>query len=171
MVWCFRFKGYSKINLVNKLYLDKSYISNIQQEVNNLDFQYVAQDNLYDDSIFQYVHGIHYDGTPLVNPILEVAKKTLDIKWATRIKVNKLLPQKTSEEQVQRLWHQDKIEKGYVSLIYYVNDSDGDTIVGDYKNTPKAGEMIYFDSDLFHRPSLPTKNERVIINFIFEKNK
>ena len=171
MVWCFRFKGYSKINLVNKLYLDNSYISNIQQEVNNLDFQYVAQDNLYDDSIFQYVHGIHYDGTPLVNPILEVAKKTLDIKWATRIKVNKLLPQKTSEEQVQRLWHQDKIEKGYVSLIYYVNDSDGDTIVGDYKNTPKAGEMIYFDSDLFHRPSLPTKNERVIINFIFEKNK
>lgn len=157
--------------MVNKLYLDKSYISNIQQEVNNLDFQYVAQDNLYDDSIFQYVHGIHYDGTPLVNPILEVAKKTLDIKWATRIKVNKLLPQKTSEEQVQRLWHQDKIEKGYVSLIYYVNDSDGDTIVGDYKNTPKAGEMIYFDSDLFHRPSLPTKNERVIINFIFEKNK
>jgi len=157
--------------LVNKLYLDNSYISNIQQEVNNLDFQYVAQDNLYDDSIFQYVHGIHYDGTPLVNPILEVAKKTLDIKWATRIKVNKLLPQKTSEEQVQRLWHQDKIEKGYVSLIYYVNDSDGDTIVGDYKNTPKAGEMIYFDSDLFHRPSLPTKNERVIINFIFEKNK
>ncbi len=157
--------------MVNKLYLDNSYISNIQQEVNNLDFQYVAQDNLYDDSIFQYVHGIHYDGTPLVNPILEVAKKTLDIKWATRIKVNKLLPQKTSEEQVQRLWHQDKIEKGYVSLIYYVNDSDGDTIVGDYKNTPKAGEMIYFDSDLFHRPSLPTKNERVIINFIFEKNK
>jgi len=171
LVWCFRFKWYSKINLVNKLYLDNSYISNIQQEVNNLDFQYVAQDNLYDDSIFQYVHGIHYDGTPLVNPILEVAKKTLDIKWATRIKVNKLLPQKTSEEQVQRLWHQDKIEKGYVSLIYYVNDSDGDTIVGDYKNTPKAGEMIYFDSDLFHRPSLPTKNERVIINFIFEKNK
>lgn len=157
--------------MVNKLYLDKSYISNIQQEVNNLDFQYVAQDNLYDDSIFQYVHGIHYDGTPLVNPILEVAKKTLDIKWATRIKVNKLLPQKTSEEQVQHLWHQDKVEKGYVSLIYYVNDSDGDTIVGDYKNTPKAGEMIYFDSDLFHRPSLPTKNERVIINFIFEKNK
>lgn len=157
--------------MVNKLYLDNSYISNIQQEVNNLDFQYVAQDNLYDDSIFQYVHGIHYDGTPLVNPILEVAKKTLDIKWATRIKVNKLLPQKTSEEQVQHLWHQDKVEKGYVSLIYYVNDSDGDTIVGDYKNTPKAGEMIYFDSDLFHRPSLPTKNERVIINFIFEKNK
>ena len=157
--------------MVNKLYLDKSYISNIQQEVNNLDFQYVAQDNLYDDSIFQYVHGIHYDGTPLVNPILEIAKKTLNIKWATRIKVNKLLPQKTSKEQVQHLWHQDKVEKGYVSLIYYVNDSDGDTIVGDYKNTPKAGEMIYFDSDLFHRPSLPTKNERVIINFIFEKNK
>ena len=157
--------------MVNKLYLDNSYISNIQQEVNNLDFQYVPQDNLYDDSIFQYVHSIHYDGTPLVNPILEIAKKTLDIKWATRIKINKLLPQKTSEEQVQRLWHQDKVEKGYVSLIYYVNDSDGDTIVGDYKNTPKAGEMIYFDSDLFHRPSLPTKNERVIINFIFEKNK
>ena len=43
-------------------------------------------------------------GLPLVNPILEVAKKTLDIKWATRIKVNKLLPQKTSEEQVQHLW-------------------------------------------------------------------
>jgi len=156
--------------LVNKLFLDNCYISNIQKEINNLDFQYVAQDNLYEDSIFQYVHCVHYDGTPLVNPILEVAKKTLDIKWATRIKVNKLLPQKTSEEQVQHLWHQDKVEKGYVSLIYYVNDSDGDTIVGDYKNTPKAGEMIYFDSDLFHRPSLPTKNERVIINFIFEKN-
>jgi hypothetical protein len=31
--------------------------------------------------------------------------------------------------------------------------------------------MIYFDSDVTHKPSLPTKNERVIINFIFEKNK
>tara|TARA_R110000822_G_scaffold124406_1_gene258891 strand:- start:135 stop:608 length:474 start_codon:yes stop_codon:yes gene_type:complete len=157
--------------LVNKLYLDNCYINNIQQEVSNLNFNYVAQDNQYKDSIFQYVHNVHYDGTPLVNPILEVAKKTLDIKWATRIKVNKLLSQKASVEQVQHLWHQDKVKKGYVSLIYYVNNSDGDTIVGGYKNTPKAGEIIYFDSDLFHRPSLPTKNERIIINFIFEKNK
>jgi hypothetical protein len=155
--------------LVNKLYLDNFYINNIQQEINNLNFNYVAQDNEYKDSIFQYVHNVHYDGTPLVNPILEIAKEKLNIKWATRIKVNKLLPQKASEEQVQHLWHQDKINKGYISLIYYVNDSDGDTVVGGYKNTPKAGEMIYFDSDLFHRPSLPTKNERIIINFVFEK--
>jgi len=157
--------------MVNKLYLDNCYVTNIQKEVNNLTFIYVPQDDNYKDSIFQYVHGIHYDGTPLVSPILEIAKEKLNIKWATRIKVNKLLPQKASEEQIQHLWHQDKVEKGYISLIYYVNDSDGDTIIGDYKNTPKAGEMIYFDSDIFHRPSLPTKNERIIINFIFEKNK
>ena len=155
--------------MVNKLYLNNFYIDNIQQEVNNLNFNYVAQDNEYKDSIFQYVHNVHYDGTPLVDPILKIAKEKLNIKWATRIKVNKLFPQKVSEEQVQHLWHQDKINKGYISLIYYVNDSDGDTIVGGYKNTPKAGEMIYFDSDLFHRPSLPTKNERIIINFVFEK--
>ena len=126
--------------MVNKLYLDNFYINNIQQEINNLNFK-----------------------------ILKIAKEKLNIKWATRIKVNKLFPQKVSEKQVQHLWHQDKINKGYISLIYYVNDSDGDTIVGGYKNTPKAGEMIYFDSDLFHRPSLPTKNERIIINFVFEK--
>lgn len=73
--------------------------------------------------------------------------------------------------------HIDYHRKHYV-MIYYVNDSDGDTIIykqkyGEkrlwltpYKRvSPKAGRCVLFDGLHFHSPSLPKrKTARCVVN-------
>jgi len=58
-------------------------------------------------------------------------------------------------------------------LLYYVNDSDGDTFLfGKDINdpvskrvTPKKNRLVVFDGDIFHASSQPTVGKRCIINF------
>lgn len=70
----------------------------------------------------------------------------------------------------------------HVACVYYVNGSDGDTIIydqtintvpGDSKNvklvehqrvTPKRGRIVLFDGSRYHCSSQPTINYRCIIN-------
>ncbi len=66
-------------------------------------------------------------------------------------------------------------EKGCKSLLYYVNDSDGDTIFFDDKLnvttriSPKRNRAIIFDSHILHTGSNPIKNQmRAVINLIFK---
>ena len=74
--------------------------------------------------------------------------------------------------------HLDKPSKGYMSLLYYVNDSDGDTIFFD-KNikmtkrvNPKKNRAILFDSNILHSGSNPIKSKkRIVINTIFKMEK
>jgi hypothetical protein len=64
----------------------------------------------------------------------------------------------------------------YVSLLYYVKDSDGDTVLyKDDKKTelmrvqPKANRAVIFDSRTWHTGELPVKNQtRIVINCILE---
>ena len=72
----------------------------------------------------------------------------------------------------------------HIASIYYVNDSDGDTIIynekfdGEFeappnltvmtKVSPKANRLLIFDGKYFHTGSSPAKNKnRVIINSNF----
>jgi hypothetical protein len=65
--------------------------------------------------------------------------------------------------------HIDRDEPHTV-FIYYLLDSDGDTII--YKNkkewkrvTPKQGTILTFDGSLWHTAEQPIKGTRSIINF------
>ena len=71
------------------------------------------------------------------------------------------------------------------SVVYYVNDSDGDTILfneiaynGDplintnkktliQRVTPKQGRAVMFDSNRYHAGSFPSKNIRIVLNINF----
>jgi len=58
--------------------------------------------------------------------------------------------------------------------LYYINDSDGDTIFFDEDKTtiikkvsPKKGRIVFFDGSIPHASSTPTKNIRSVINYNF----
>lgn len=75
--------------------------------------------------------------------------------------------------------HVDVAEDNYITAIYYVNDSDGDTIFFkapvdgqpleiDQKVSPKKGRMVFFDSKTYHSGEPPIKNDkRCLINYNF----
>ena len=64
--------------------------------------------------------------------------------------------------------------KKFISIIYYVHDTDGDTVFYDNeckkiikKVSPKKGRAVIFDSLIFHSYKRPVKSDkRVVINFI-----
>lgn len=72
--------------------------------------------------------------------------------------------------------HRDMKEK-HLALLYYVNDSDGDTIIYENKKTlkikktikPKQGRIVIFDGSYWHSGSQPKKNIRCIINTDIKK--
>ena len=58
----------------------------------------------------------------------------------------------------------------HLGLIYYLNDSDGDTIffAGDkelQRVTPKKGRIVLFDGNTLHAGGFPTDNPRCIVNY------
>jgi hypothetical protein len=81
----------------------------------------------------------------------------------------------------------------HLVVLYYVNDTDGDTFIfdkkTDYKNikwasvinenelniveriSPKKGRVLIFDGNRYHSSSGPTKDIRCIINFDISINK
>ena len=71
--------------------------------------------------------------------------------------------------------HNDSTNPHLVCL-YYVNNSDGDTIFFDDFNkeikriSPKKGRIAFFDGSIKHCGSRPTKSHRITVNFNFTIN-
>lgn len=108
-----------------------------------------------------------------------------DICSVDRVKVNLLLQQSQTPEYHYTVSHVDKISNCYYSMLYYINDSDGDTFMfNEFQNvdrtlpteltlcqriSPKKNRAVIFESNRYHASSNPRKHAtRFVINFVMK---
>ena len=128
----------------------------------------------------------------LANDIQNIVSKYLDLEFLQnyRWKINWTSPLGRSYNPMDLL-HHDRMEE-HIAMVYYINDSDGDTCI--YNNklgnnaethqnslksvdfdlyelmtsvSPKMGRCLIFNGKFAHYANYPTTNDRFIINFNF----
>ena len=137
------------------------------------------QEKIYEETVFWLGIAILDEYSKRTN------KKITDIM---RMKVNNLsqsIFQEYDANTCNKI-HVDNFENGTKTLVYYINDSDGDTFLfdllqplkGEYlfdevsRVSPKKGRIVVFDTLRLHAPSNPIYYPRryiLNINFIEEE--
>lgn len=122
-----------------------------------------------------------------VNPIIAEALKKANIKHTSNFQGLQgrsffQLPLNIPDRHIVDTPHVDT-DIPHLAILYYVNDSDGDTII--YENifegydkiphkkdlvikqkiSPKMGRVVVFNGKYWHTAEQPTYNERCIINY------
>ena len=173
------------------------YYSPTSVPTNPDNFQWAVDDNTVDTS--QFVHTFYYNNQRLsdfyniIQPILLFAEyHTGEVfNKVHRVKANLLTKNQSIQENQYTTPHTDEylINSGgdskYKTLLYYVNDSDGETtffkerfayytrykeLTLDTKIKPTQGTCAIFDSNIFHCSKPPSKfDNRIVINIVLEK--
>ena len=131
----------------------------LSQDPTNLDFGFNNDFSNCDDHLPTILQPLFFLST----------KNKINIK---SIDLHRVFLQLPLIEKVDHVPHVDLTKPHWVCL-YYVNDSDGDTIFygddGEIIKTvsPKAGRIALFDGSIKHSAGKPTKNERIVINICF----
>lgn len=191
----------NEYSLINDL-IPKSYQDILENELTKfLPWYYTPSSSgdvnvdLNDKNVvnFPQMHHVFFDSDgnnsqyfTLIQPLIWFLEKYLqiEIKSLSRIKANLLLPGECTLDNYN-VPHIDHPNDDYISMVYYVNDSDGDTRIFDktvdqgYENllpigqfTPKKGRALVFKSNRFHASSPPVKCEkRMVINFVLQVGK
>ena len=178
----------SRILIMNPIVIDqlvpKSYQEELASVIGGVYFPWYwapKQNGMPGDTAaaydYQMVHNFvaqgrsNSDYVGLISPILYFLEEKTGIvaKGIVRAKANLLTSAKLSDEELDHFYHIDDIDPNLISMLYYVEDSDGDTVIGDLRVEPKAGRAVVFNSNTRHRPSHPSVHERrIVINFILE---
>jgi hypothetical protein len=133
---------------------------------------------------FQLEHHIMENGrfdSPYTQMILNLSNKifsdlSIHVLNYRRIKVNQLLKNNASDYK-HHPPHVDDTADNMISLIYYVNDSDGPTYFFDNdgnclnKIHPKKNQCVVFASNMLHASSSPNiVDRRLVINYVAVTN-
>jgi len=90
--------------------------------------------------------------------------------FLVRMKANMTMPRRFEFRHTP--YHVDQVKPHYV-VVYYVNDTDGATILrsseGTKKVQPKKGRIVLFNGALMHAHFMPKRKPRCIINFVFRE--
>ncbi len=145
-------------------------------------------DNINEYKGFQFGHTFYFDKQPQSEYyaiVLELfnkfcKKNDIDYKALLRLKANLTFPDGDSElTQAPHIDHSFP----HKVFLYYINDSDGDTIIYDKKFSevgehvdlyekervsPRAGRAIGFDGLTYHSPLTPLNTQyRAVINITY----
>ena len=167
--------------------LPKSYAEEVKNALCSNMFPWYFNDGIVPTAVdltdpFQFTHTIIVDDEarsdiyPLIKPMLYFIEwhTNARIKKVVRAKAN-LITRNNGIFDANKTMHQDN-DSAYKSFLYYVDDSDGDTIIfADNKKTevlritPQANKAVYFDSTTWHTSNIPSiAKKRVVINFVLE---
>ena len=130
--------------------------------------------------VHDYVHyeyGIESDFHYLFLDLIKASCSKLKIKEVDALQGRSFLqlPTNIKREDVDSP-HTDMQFKHFV-MLYYVCDSDGDTIIYNEKIisekgftvqkkiTPKQGRVVLFDGSLYHTAQQPNNNIRCVVNY------
>lgn len=187
-------------------FIAKEYQDLLEQNLCGFDFDWhyspvtVDYENLQKNTFFdkntidtyQFCHLFAYHNKTtssywqLIAPLLFhlTAKEGVDTREVLRCKANLTINQLQFNESCYYPAHFDTQiddDSSTITAIYYVNDSDGDTIFFETPQdnnveelkiinriTPKKGTLVYFDSKTLHAGQLPRNSkQRCVINFNF----
>ena len=142
---------------------NESTLTEKNDNVNNFMFTHVfLNDGKVNSSYYYLVEAI----------ITSLQIKHPEIKKPFRIKANLLTNSALTDEQNEHEIHTDIDLDNYMSFVYYVSNSDGDTIIYEdsiQKVSPKKNTGVLFKSNMKHRGSSPQNHKRrIVINFVFE---
>jgi len=107
-------------------------------------------------------------------------KHNITLRAVLRCKSNLTFPDSNIDQSKTETPHVDHTWNHF-TLLYYINDSDGETILYNEKFdedneviltelarvSPKAGRAVLFNGLLYHSPTVPSKNYRAVINYTF----
>ena len=174
-------------------YLTKSYHQEIQELLTGSDFPWFYIQNLsypgatgtthFNEYGFNHhFHTYAEDGSggqrdtsvaTLIRPFLLMLKDTVGCNTILRCRADMVT---WSPEEFIHPAHID-FPFPNVATVYYVNDTDGDTIIYGQDRleikervSPKANRLVIFDGDILHTGSSPTKHKtRILLNSNFRK--
>lgn len=167
-------------------FLPEAIHKEIVQDMDGLYFPWYYRDHssYKADNVPQLIHVFYRDDKITSNyynmveslKLMFELKTDYVVKRLQRAKANLMVNVPVKEEDIKKAIHQDRIDKGFVSLLYYVEDSDGDTVIYSknkkeviHRIAPKKNRAVIFNADEWHNATPPKLHAtRKIINLILE---
>lgn len=154
-------------------FLDKDYHQELLDILDGWEFPWFYQKTLTrgcnDVPAHGFNHWLSAEGDPQFCRLVKEMESALDARECLRVRADMTL---YNPDGYRHSFHVDSQEQHMV-CIYYVNDSDGDTIVlgegGHHTRvSPKANRLLIFDGRYMHTGHSPSKHKnRILINANF----
>ena len=173
------------IKIIDNL-LPKSFNNKIKEDIKEARLPFYSRESNVDYSkLSQFTHHCYNkidnnqtsDYFNVISPMLYFIEKecNLIITELDRLKINIITSKHLVNKELDTALHMDSNDKDFLSFLYYVNTSDGDTCFYNedgtilQKVTPKENTGVLFNSNILHRATPPLNTDvRIVINVMFK---
>jgi hypothetical protein len=163
---------------------NEEFINSISDLLTGRDFGWYWNENTinkgsYHSQIGGFTHCFYTQTTsvnsnyfPIITSLLDKLKDKVTVEFIHRAQANFLCNIHVSKEEYENLIHADISDNNYISILYYVISSDGNTVIYDNEGfstsvSPIKGNYVIFPSNFLHKATPPVDNKkRIVINII-----